>query len=123
MKLFVKGSNVSLLLRVALAFVFLYAGVSSFLSPNDWIGYMPRFMRGIVSDQLLLGGFSVFEIALSAWLLSGFYVKYAALLAGAMLAGIVALNPVLLPITFRDVGLFIAAIALFVEESKPTPGK
>jgi hypothetical protein len=40
-----------------------------------------------------------------------------------MLAGIVALNPVLLPITFRDVGLFIAAIALFVEESKPTPGK
>ena len=118
MTLFVKGSRTSLLLRIALAFVFVYAAVSSFVSPNDWIGYMPKFMRGIVPDGLLLGGFSVFEIALSLWLLSGLYAKYAALLAAAMLAGIVALNPVLLPITFRDIGLLIAALALFTEESK-----
>lgn len=115
---FIKGSNVSLLLRVALAFVFLYAAVSSFMSPSDWIGYMPKFMRGIIPDGLLLGGFSVVEIILSIWLLSGLYIKYAALIAAAMLAGIVALNPILLPITFRDVGLFIAALALFAEESK-----
>jgi uncharacterized membrane protein YphA (DoxX/SURF4 family) len=121
MKLFVKSSNVSLILRIALAFVFLYAALSSFVSPNDWIGYMPKFMRGTVPDQVLLGGFSLFEIALSAWLLSGLYVKYAALLAAAMLIGIVILNPVLLPITFRDVGLFIAALALYAEESnRPT---
>lgn len=123
MTLFIKGTNVSLILRIALAFVFLYASVSSFISPNDWIGYMPRFMRGIVPDQLLLGGFSVAEIGLSAWLLSGLYVKYAALLAAAMLGGIVVLNPALLPITFRDVGLFIAALALFAEASQPTPDK
>lgn len=118
MKLFNKGSNVSLLLRTALAFVFLYAAISSFISPNDWIGYMPRFMRGIVPDQLLLCGFSLVEIGLSLWLLSGIYVKYAALLAAAMMIGIVVLNPLLLPITFRDVGLFIAALALYAEESK-----
>jgi uncharacterized membrane protein YphA (DoxX/SURF4 family) len=123
MTLFIKGTNVSLILRIALAFVFLYASVSSFLSPNDWIGYMPRFMRGIVPDQLLLAGFSVFEIVLSGWLLSGFYVRYAALLAAAMLAGIVVLNPALLPITFRDVGLFIAALALYAEASHPNPVK
>jgi uncharacterized membrane protein YphA (DoxX/SURF4 family) len=121
MKLFVKGSNVSLILRIALAFVFLYAAVSSFVSPDDWIGYMPRFMRGIVPDQMLLGGFSLFEIVLSVWLLSGLYAKYAALLAAAMLAGIVVLNPALLPITFRDIGLFIAALALYAEEfGRPT---
>ena len=79
---------------------------------------MPRFMRGIVPDQLLLSGFSLVEIGLSLWLLSGFYVKYAALLAAAMMIGIVVLNPLLLPITFRDVGLFIAALALYAEESK-----
>jgi len=123
MALFVKGSNVSFILRIALAFVFLYAAFSSFASPNDWIGYMPRFMRGIVPDQLLLAGFSFFEIALSGWLLSGLYVRYAALLAAAMLAGIVALNPALLSITFRDIGLFIAALALFAEASQPTPDK
>jgi len=121
MTFFVKGSTVSLILRIALASVFLYASISSFISPSDWIGYMPKFTRGIVSDQLLLGSFSAFELALSAWLLSGLYAKYAALLAAAMLAGIVALNPALLPITFRDIGLFIAAIGLFAEESKPTP--
>jgi uncharacterized membrane protein YphA (DoxX/SURF4 family) len=117
MKLFVKGSTVSLILRIALASVFLYAAVSSFASPNDWIGYMPRFMRGIVPDTVLLGGFSVAEIVLSLWLLSGHYVKYAALLAAAMLAGIVVLNPALLAITFRDIGLLIAALALYAEES------
>lgn len=118
MTLFIKGSNVSIILRTALAFVFLYAAISSFVSPNDWIGYMPKFMRGIVPDGLLLGGFSVFEIVLSVWLLLGLYAKYAALLAAAMLGGIVVLNPALLPITFRDVGLFIAALALFAEESR-----
>ena len=120
MKLFVKGSNVSLILRIALASVFLYAAISSFISPNDWIGYMPRFMRSIVPDDVLLGGFSVFEIALSVWLLSGLFVKYAALLSAALLAGIVVLNPALLPITFRDIGLFIAALALYAEHDKPT---
>ncbi|HEU4716009.1 MAG TPA: DoxX family membrane protein [Candidatus Saccharimonadales bacterium] len=119
MKFFVKGSNVSLILRIALASVFLYAAISSFISPNDWIGYMPKFMRGFVPDDLLLAGFSVFEIALSVWLLSGLYVRYAALLSAALLGGIVVLNPALLPITFRDIGLFIAALALYAEHTKP----
>jgi uncharacterized membrane protein YphA (DoxX/SURF4 family) len=118
MTLFIKGSNVSLILRIALAFVFLYASVSSFVSPSDWIGYMPKFMRGIVPDQLLLAGFSIYELGLALWLLSGLYARYAALLTATTLAGIVALNPALLPITFRDVGLFIAALALFAEDSK-----
>jgi uncharacterized membrane protein YphA (DoxX/SURF4 family) len=117
---FVKGSNVSLILRIALAFVFLYASISSFLSPSDWIGYMPSFMRGIVPDQLLLTGFSVYELGLALWLLSGLCARYAALLTAATLIGIVVLNPALLPITFRDVGLFIAALALYAEASKPS---
>jgi len=123
MTLFIRGSNVSLILRIALAFVFLYASISSFVSPSDWIGYMPKFMRGIVPDQLLLAGFSIYELGLALWLLSGLYAKYAALLTAATLAGIVALNPALLPITFRDVGLMIAAVALFVEASKTTSEK
>jgi uncharacterized membrane protein YphA (DoxX/SURF4 family) len=123
MPLFTRGSNVSLILRIALAFVFLYASISSFISPSDWIGYMPKFMRGIVPDQLLLAGFSIYELGLALWLLSGLYARYAALLTAATLAGIVTLNPALLPITFRDVGLMIVAVALFVEASKATPDK
>jgi len=104
------------LLRAALALVFLYASINSFLSPQDWIGYFPQFLRDIVPTSLLLPVFSVYELALAAWLLSGLYTKYAALLAAATLAGIVVSNFALLPISFRDMALILAALALFFEE-------
>ena len=112
-----------MLLRVALAFVFLYASASSFIAPQDWVGYFPAFMRDIIPASLLLIGFSAFELFLALWLLSGLYARYAALLAAAMLGGIVVVNPTLLLITFRDIGLMVAALALFAEESKPTSDK
>ena len=104
------------LLRAGLALVFLYASVNSFLSPQDWIGYFPQFIRDIVPTSILLPVFSVYELALAAWLLSGLYTKYAALLAAATLAGIVVSNFALLPISFRDMALILAALALFSEE-------
>lgn len=104
------------LLRGALALVFLYASVNSFLSPQDWVGYFPQVLRDIVPAAILLPIFSVYELALAAWLLSGWYTKYAALLAAATLAGIVVSNFALLPISFRDMALILAALALFFEE-------
>lgn len=106
-------------LRVGLAVVFLYAAISSFVSPNDWIGYLPSFMRNILPATVLLGIFSVIELILAAWLLSGVYVRFAALLAAAMLLGIIMSNFSLLPISFRDIGLFFASLALaFMSDDK-----
>jgi uncharacterized membrane protein YphA (DoxX/SURF4 family) len=107
---------VSWLLRAALALVFLYASVSSFLSPQDWVGYFPQLLRDIVPDTILLPFFSVYELALAVWLLSGWLTKYAALLAIATLGGIVAANFQLFLITFRDMALMLAALALFFLE-------
>jgi uncharacterized membrane protein YphA (DoxX/SURF4 family) len=104
------------LLRAGLALVFLYASINSFLSPQDWVGYFPQFMRDVVPVSILLPVFSVYELALAAWLLSGIYVKYAALLAAATLAGIVVSNFSLLPISFRDMALMLAALALYFDE-------
>ncbi len=104
------------LLRTALALVFLYASISSFMSPQDWVGYLPQFMRDIVPANILLPFFSIYELGLATWLLSGLYAKYAALLAAATLAGIVLSNFSLLPISFRDIALMLAALALFAEE-------
>lgn len=112
-----KYSNVaSLLLRMGLAIVFLFAAISSFLNPSDWIGYLPKFARDIVPATVLLPIFSIVEIVLAAWLLSGVYVRFAALVCVAMLAGIVLANFSLLPISFRDIGLLFAALALAVSK-------
>ncbi len=115
---FAISNPVSLLLRLGLSIMFLYAAVSAFLTPDEWVGYLPQFMRDIVPAEVLLPVFSIVELILAAWLLSGLYVTYAALLAAAMLAGIVVFNFQLFAISFRDIGLFFAALALYFEERK-----
>jgi hypothetical protein len=100
------------LLRLGLAFVFVYAAVSSFRHPLEWVGYLPSLVTNHVAATTALKGFSVVELALAAWLVVGICGRYAALLAMLMFAGIVAFNPSQLIITFRDVGLAAAALAL-----------
>jgi uncharacterized membrane protein YphA (DoxX/SURF4 family) len=106
----------SLLLRFGLATIFLYAAISSFLVPEEWVGYFPQVLRDIVPADILLPIFSIYELLLAGWLLSGLYVQYAALLSAATLAGIVVSNFQLFAITFRDIALIFASIALFFNE-------
>jgi len=101
------------LLRIGLAVVFLYAAISSFANPEDWIGFLPSIITASLPAETVLKLFSIGEIALAAWLLIGIYARWAALAAAAMLAGIVISNPTLFAISFRDAGLFFAALALF----------
>lgn len=100
------------LLRIGLATMFLYAAISSFLQPNEWLGYLPGFVSAMFDPELVLKLFSVVEVALATWLLSGVYTRYAALLAAVMLLGITVSNFSLLVISFRDIGLAFAALAL-----------
>jgi uncharacterized membrane protein YphA (DoxX/SURF4 family) len=101
-----------LLLRIGLATMFLYAAISSFLDPREWIGYLPSMLTSRINAETILHFFSVYELILAAWLLSGVYVRYAALLCAATLAGIVVTNFSLFAISFRDIGLIFAALAL-----------
>jgi uncharacterized membrane protein YphA (DoxX/SURF4 family) len=111
---------VPLFLRIGLATVFVYAAVSSTVSPGDWVGYLPGILTAAIPAELLLKFFSVYEVILAVWLLSGVHVRYAGLLAAVTLAGIVLSNITLFAISFRDIGLMFAALALaFSEERKP----
>lgn len=103
-----------ILLRLALAIMFGYAAVSSFLSPDEWVGFLPPLLTDFVDAKLLLHVFSVYELGLVVWLLSGMYIRYAALLCAVTLAGIVVSNFGLFAISFRDMGLALAALALAV---------
>lgn len=102
----------ALLLRSGLAIVFLYAAVSSFKTPLDWTGYLPHFLVSSFSAVTLVKIFAVYEVILGLWLVSGLYLKWAAMLCALTLAGIVVLNPHDLIVTFRDIGLVFAALAL-----------
>jgi uncharacterized membrane protein YphA (DoxX/SURF4 family) len=105
---------VSLLLKVGIAISFLYAAIASFAEPDAWIGYFPAVLQKAVPANLLLTGFSVVEIILSLWLLSGKKLLYSAVLASLMLAGIIFFNFGAMDIVFRDFGILFAALALAV---------
>jgi uncharacterized membrane protein YphA (DoxX/SURF4 family) len=111
--LFKRQNLTQLLLRAGLALMFIYAAISSTANPNDWIGYLPPMLREHFNAHALLHVFSVWEAVLAIWLLSGRYVKWAALAVAATLAGIVVANFTLFAITFRDMALMICALALF----------
>lgn len=105
---------VSILLRLSIASVFLYAAISATLQPDNWIWYIPQVFRDMFPGDLLLKGFSLGQFVLSVWLLSGKKTFLAASLASLTILGIIAANYKDLDIFFRDFAIFFAALALAV---------
>lgn len=103
-----------LLLRIGIAFAFLYAAVSSFLTPYNWIGYFPVFLRDLVPENILLLTFSIFEIFLAIWILWGKYLFYSSVLASISLLGIIIFNFSQMDIIFRDISILLTAVSLSV---------
>lgn len=109
-----KEKSAIFLLQLGLAAVFLYAAAASFLDPVSWAGFFPPFLKNIIDAKTLLAIFSVYEIILTVWILSGFKLFYASLISAATLAGIIALNLGALDILFRDFAILFSAVALAV---------
>ncbi|MBI2049194.1 MAG: hypothetical protein HYT29_02055 [Parcubacteria group bacterium] len=102
----------SFLLRAGLAFAFAYAAFGLFLNPSAWIGFFPSFLLEVLPQTVLVLGFFAGELALAAWLLSGWRVRAAALFSAISLAGIALFNLSQMDIIFRDIALALAALAL-----------
>lgn len=103
-----------LLLRIGLALTFSYAAIASFIEPDAWIGYLPIVLRRIFPAGILLNVFSVVEILLAFWLLSGKKTLYAAAFSALMLLGIIGANIGAMDVLFRDVAILFSALALAV---------
>lgn len=112
-----------LLLRGGLAFVFVYAGVSSLINPINWIGYFPAFIKDIIPSSFLLPIFSVFEIVLAVWLMSGKKLFYSSLIASLSLVGIIIFNLNQMDVIFRDVAILLTAVGLAVYSYEGLPKK
>jgi len=97
-------------LRTGLAVVFLYAAIAAFLDPTTWIGYLPTVFRA----PIVLMVFSSCEIILALWLFSNKKVHAAAIISAVLMAAIVIANLAVLDVVFRDIAIFLAALALVV---------
>lgn len=105
---------VSFLLRVGISIVFLYAGISSLLNPDGWIGFIPLFITSIIPANTFLIIYSIFQILLSLWLLSGKQIFWASILAALTLILIITFNLESLDLIFRDIPIFLSSIALIL---------
>ena len=104
------------LLQIALAFSLFYSAWRAFVNPFDWIGFFPLWLTNMtvrfVSHEAVLMMFSIGEIALGVWLLTGKKVWIPALLCAGLLGGIVIFNWSQMDILFRDFSLMLSALAL-----------
>ena len=101
------------LLRVGIAFAFLYPPISALSDPIAWSGYFPAFIQGLPIDTIiLLHVFGVVEIVIALWILRARRLRVPAFFAAGILLLIVVFNMNDFGVLFRDVSLALAALAL-----------
>jgi len=107
--------KVSFILRIGLAFAFLYPAIAAFIEPVAWIGYFPQFVKDVIPNEaLLLNLFGFTEVVIALWLLWGKYVFYPSVIAAVVLVTIVIFNWGGLDVVFRDLSIAAMAVALAV---------
>ncbi len=103
-----------ILLRVGVAFAFLYPPINALFDPTAWFGYFPSFIRHLAPEPVLLHGFGLLEVVIALWILSGKKIFWPCLAATALLLVIVGSDLADFQVVFRDVSIAAAALALAV---------
>jgi len=103
---------VSLILRLGIAIVFLYFGISQLITPEAFIGWLPDEIKLLPLSPrtfvVLNGGFEIFAASLLAL---GIYRRITALILGLHLLGI-TFTIGFTEIGIRDLGLVIATLTI-----------
>lgn len=103
--------NALLLLRLGVAFAFLYPALSAFIEPALWIGYVPAWINLFIPREIFLLLFSTLEIIIAISVLI-FNKPLPSITAGLLLLSIVVLNTNEFSIVFRDLSIATMAFAL-----------
>ena len=102
----------SFLIRIGLAFVFLYAAVYMTISPEKYIDYFPKFMRDLVPGYTLLHVFAIFEVILSFFLIIGKFNFMTAIISFLTMLALTVVNLDRFSVLFRNVSIILSALAL-----------
>ncbi|TSC67938.1 MAG: hypothetical protein G01um101466_604 [Parcubacteria group bacterium Gr01-1014_66] len=108
------------LLRLGLAGTYIFSGYDLFMHPRSWTQFVPYWFSQLLTLLMPLDLFirmqGIGELILAllflAWFLPRSFVKMAALISSLEFAGILLFFGIDL-ITFRDIGLLGASLALF----------
>lgn len=103
---------VSMLLRYGLGIVFIYAGISSFFTPTNWIGFVPDFIGLIIPKEIFLIVFSVYEILLGIGLFANYKTFELSIFSSITLFLILFGNISVLDILFRDIAILFMSLSL-----------
>lgn len=108
------GSTTEKVLRVGLAFAFLYPAIAAWFNPFAWVGYFPPFILTMAfgHDIVLLHIFGITEILIALWILFGRRIFIPSFLAALYLVGIILFNLTQMDVIFRDISILAIAIAL-----------
>lgn len=113
--------RVDWILRIGLAFAFLFPPIDAIFDPYSWLGYFPTFIvqnaRAIgIPDLVLLHSFGAVEVIVALWVLSGWRIFWPSCLALIMLLTIVILDSPggQFEVLFRDLSIASIALALAV---------
>jgi uncharacterized membrane protein YphA (DoxX/SURF4 family) len=105
-----------LILRLGLGITFALTGILILKDDDKWAHMVPGwFSKYVPSVRSFMIGTALFDLAVGAWLLSGYVVGLAALVAAIHLfAVLLATSRHAFHETYRDVGLLFMAASLAV---------
>lgn len=101
----------TVILRLGLAAVFLWFGMTQLLDQSAWIGYVPEWSSFLGSAETIVKFNGAFEVLGGALLAVGLWTRWAALLLGTHLL-VIVFEIGLTAIGVRDLGLVAATFAL-----------
>jgi uncharacterized membrane protein YphA (DoxX/SURF4 family) len=105
-----------MVLRVSMALVFLYFGVSQAITPDSWVSFVPDFVvpSFMTANNLVIAN-AVFEITLGLFMILGIYTRFSSLFLSLHLFGI-AFSIGFNPLGIRDFGLAFATLTVYLNE-------
>ncbi len=108
----------SIILRVGIAFVFIWFGYESFSNPSAFSRLVPAFTESLASAETLVKIHGVVEMILGLLLLIGIKVRIVSSILFLILCSTIILLPYG-PNMIRDVGLAAALLSMAVKPKAP----
>ncbi len=112
------SKHISLVLRLALAFAFVYPPIAAFFYPDNWIWFVPDFVGNFVPKLIFMHAFGVVEIIIALGVLFMRNPTVPAIAACLVLAAIIVLDWSAFDATFRDVSILLGGVALVLLHKK-----
>lgn len=108
-----------LVMRLGLAFVLLFAGISILSNPSDWIGFVPEWMDNFIPRETFLQIHAYFEILLAVLTIFNKWPKILYAVTALDMLSILIFYGVD-SVTFRDIGVLALAVGLWLDSFTPT---